>query len=117
MNTSAVYHRKNFARHESWVKKAWAALEMEKGYRFVISLVAFIISVVPASLAVCFASVMRNEIFLTLIVTLSVLTLAFCIAGTPLKVILLTGLLSFFASVSAIIYSLTAYNEALEPYL
>jgi hypothetical protein len=118
MITKAIYHWEDAPLLTiSWLKKIWNTLDKREDMRFGISAFAFLISIVPTSLAVSFASFTKNDFLLTVALLFSVLTIVFCILVVPLKWTLLCGILSMIASVGTIFYSLAEHWESLEPYV
>jgi hypothetical protein len=84
-----------------------------------IRLISFLISIVPTSVAVSFASFIGNSYLLSIALFPCIITLSISIIPTPVntKSILISGVVSFFVSVIVIIYTLIAHAVLLKPYL
>jgi hypothetical protein len=83
-----------------------------------IRVVSFLISVVPASLAVSVTSFVGNIYLLGAVLFPCILIFSLTIIPVPVpaKVILTIGFCSFFISMAAIIYSLIVHYDTLRPY-
>jgi len=84
-----------------------------------VRLVSFLLSIVPTSVAVSFASFMDNIFLLGTALLPCILILSLSIVPVPVsaKAILTGGIFSFFISLGVIIYTLVAHSDLLRPYM
>jgi hypothetical protein len=82
-------------------------------------LIAFLISIVPTSVAVSFASFIDNIYLLATALFPCIITLSISIIPVPIaaKSIFISGVCSFFISVIIVVYTLIAHADLLKPYL
>jgi hypothetical protein len=84
-----------------------------------VRLISFLISIVPTSVAVSYASFVGNAYLLAAALFPCIITLSFSIVPVPVsaRLILAFGIFSSVVSVAIIIYTLIVHPVVLKPYM